>query len=181
MKIRMFGVAFMVMLIAVPALSAKDKKKHAKRGMVESMQSVPCGVKEHGLTGLGAMWGSVGIHHTNADEKLCPQYLFRTDEMDYHIRPADMKHAVLLPVGQEGEFKIKKNRFYLKVPDGDKKTRAYQVVSMEPVKQGETESTSYNPSRPPLAYHKSDTPQYRQPMSQPDRQPTTQPASSPPE
>jgi hypothetical protein len=36
-----------------------------------------------------------------------PQYLLRTDKMDYEIRPLDLKHATLLPVGTEDQFKIK--------------------------------------------------------------------------
>jgi hypothetical protein len=120
--------------------------------MLESMQSVPCGVKERGLAGLGSVFGSVGITHVNSNEKLCPQYLLRTDQLDYHIRPLDMKHAVVLPIGHEGEFKIKKDRLFLKVPDEDKKTRAYQVVSVEPVKPQEgTESTAYRYQDRPAA------------------------------
>jgi len=133
MKIRTFLVIALVFL-SVSHLSAGDKKKkHPERGMLEKMEAVPCGAKERGLTGLGALYGSVGIAHVNSDEKLCPQYLLRTDEMEYHIRPADGKHPVILPIGHEGEFKIKKDFLYLKVPDGDRKTRAYQVVSMKPL------------------------------------------------
>ncbi len=51
------------------------------------MEAVPCGAKQTGLAGLGALWGSAGITHINSNEKLCPQYLLRTDEMDYEIRP----------------------------------------------------------------------------------------------
>lgn len=50
----------------------------------------------------------------------------------YHIRPKDGKHPVVLPLGQEVEFKIKNDKMFLKAPDGDRKTRAYQVVAMEP-------------------------------------------------
>ena len=107
--------------------------EHAQpeRAMLEKMEAVPCGAKQKGLTGLGSLWASVAITHVNSDEKLCPQYLVRTDDMEYHIRPADKKHPVLLPIGQEVVFKIKKDRMYLKVPDGsDHKTRVYQVVAM---------------------------------------------------
>jgi hypothetical protein len=141
--------AVVVVLALASTAEGKKKKKQPRRGMVESMQSVPCGVKERGLTGLGSIFGSVGVQHVNSNEKLCPQYLFRTDELDYHIRPLDTKHPVILPVGHEGEFKIKKDRLYLKVPDEDKKTRAYQVVSVEPVKSSDWESTAYrSPDRP---------------------------------
>ena len=122
------------LVLAVSSIAeSKDKKKHSPRGMLESMQSVPCGAKERGLAGLGSVFGSVGVQHVNSHEQLCPQYLFRTDDMEYHIRPLDTNHAVLLPVGHEGEYKIKKDRLYLRAVDGDRKVRPYQVVSMQPL------------------------------------------------
>jgi hypothetical protein len=70
--------------------------------------------------------------------------------MEYHIRPLDMKHAALLPVGQEGEFKVKKNRLILKMMDGDKKARAYQVVAMQPSNsESKAESSAYRPAEKP--------------------------------
>src|SRR5260221_641657 len=120
----------LVLVSAVP-LGAGDKKNQSERGMLERMDAVACGAKQRGLSGLGTLWASVGITHVNSDEKLCPQYLLRTDEMDYEIRPTDLKHATVLPINQEAEFKIKKNLLYLKVPEGtDRKTRAYEVVAM---------------------------------------------------
>ena len=125
--------------LASPA-AAKDKKKHAERGMLEKMEAVPCGARERGITGLGSVFASAGIEHVNSDEKLCPQYLLRTDDMEYHIRPTDGKHPVVLPVGKEGEFKIKNDRMFLRVPDGDRKTRTYQVVAMKPVNTSEDQA-----------------------------------------
>src|SRR5215831_17288677 len=72
------------------------------------------------------------------DGEALSQYLLRTDEMEYHIRPTDGKHPAILPVGKEGEFKIKKDHMFLKVPDGDKKTRNYQVVAITPLNKGTT-------------------------------------------
>lgn len=154
MNIKTAIIAALALVFLTPgSAAAKDKKKnHAPRGMLEKMQSIPCGVKERGLTSLGALYAGIGVQHVNSNEKLCPQYLLRTDEMDYHIRPLDGKHPVLLPVGQEAEFKIKKDKMYLRVPDGDRKMRKYQVVSMEPVNsEGETESTSYKTANRPAA------------------------------
>src|SRR5258708_17999430 len=120
--------------LAVSSIAeSKDKKKHSPRGMVESMQSVPCGAKERGLSGLGSVFGSVGVQHVNSHEQLCPQYLFRTDEMEYHIRPRNTKHEVLLPVGHEGEYKIKKDRLNLGPVDGGRTVRPFQVVPMQPL------------------------------------------------
>jgi hypothetical protein len=131
--VKFFVAALSVFLLLSPRAVAKEKK--GQRGMLESMQSVPCGAKERGVTGLGSMVASLGVEHVNSHEQLCPQYLLRTDEMDYHIRPMDQKHAVVLPVGREAEFRIKKDRMFLKIPDGGKgynKDLDYQVVAMQP-------------------------------------------------
>ena len=125
-------IATLALLVALPGF-AGDKKKHANRAMIERMEAVPCGAKEHGLTGLGSLWGSVGVTHVNSDEKLCPQYMLRTDDMEYHVRPLDHKHPVLLPVGQEGEFKVTKDKIDMRVVDGDRKVRHYQVIAMKPI------------------------------------------------
>lgn len=148
MNIKGTFVLFLVLILAIP-LSAK-KKKDVARGILEKMEAVPCGAKQTGLAGLGALWGSAGITHINSKEKLCPQYLLRTDDMDYEIRPNDLKHATILPIGQEGEFKIKKNEMILTMTEGsDKKARSYQVVAMDPANPdsgGETKSSSVSPN-----------------------------------
>jgi len=151
MNVRTLLIAVLSLVLGASSIAeGKDKKKPPQRGMLESMQAVPCGAKQRGLTGLGSVFASVGVEHVNAHEQLCPQYLFRTDEMEYHIRPLDLKHAVLLPVGQEGEYKLKKDRMMLKMPDGDKKSRAYQVVAMQPVNNGsKVESSAYRPPEKP--------------------------------
>ncbi len=137
------GLAFFV-LATPPTAAAKDRKKHSDRGMLESMEAIPCGAKQRGLTGLGSVFGSVGVEHVNSDEKLCPQYLLRTDEMEYQIRPMDHKHPSILPIGHEGEFKLKKDQMQLKIPDGDRKTRAYQIVGVKPVRsERKTEASEY--------------------------------------
>ena len=138
-------IAALLLTQALPA-PAKNKKKRDNRGMLEKMEAVPCGAKERGLAGLGSIFGSVGVTHVNSSEKLCPQYLLRTDEMEYHIRPTDGKHPVVLPVGKEGVFKIKKDRMFLKVPEGDHKTRSYYVVAMKPITPDDDSSNNGNSS-----------------------------------
>jgi hypothetical protein len=156
-KLTMLAIALAIMT-AVPS-SAASKKKGENRGMLEKMEAVPCGAKERGFTGLGSVFASLGVQAVNSEEKLCPQYLLRTDDMEYHIRPAKMKKAVLLPVGQEGEFKIKKNVMYLKMVDGDKKKREYQVVAINPLHTGENaQGASYRPADRPEHYRKPDQP-----------------------
>ena len=116
--------------LTLPAFAGK---KHAQRAMIEKMEAVPCGAKERGLTGLGSVWASIGATHVDTDEKLCPQYMLRTDDMEYHVRPLDHKHPRLLPIGKEGEFKVSKDVLEMKIPDGDHKKRRYQVVAMKPI------------------------------------------------
>jgi hypothetical protein len=133
MNVRLSFVVLLALASAAP-LCAGNKKNQPQRGMLEKMEAVPCGAKQKGLSGLGSFWASAGITHVNSDEKLCPQYLLRTDEMDYEIRPDDLKHPVVLPVGHEAVFKIKKNRMILSVPEnGGPKSLNYQVVAMNPV------------------------------------------------
>jgi hypothetical protein len=143
MSVKSALVVLIVLAAAVP-LSAGGKKNKPERAMLEKMEAVPCGAKEKGVTGLGTIWASAGITHVNSDEKLCPQYLVRSDEMEYHIRPTDLKHPVVLPVGHEIVFKIKKDHMFLKVPDGDQKTRTYQVVAMKPTNSDENSSDKSN-------------------------------------
>jgi hypothetical protein len=132
-----------VVLISAVPLSAGNKKKQPDRGMLEKMDAVTCGAKQRGLTGLGSVWASAGVTHVNSDEKLCPQYLLRTDELEYEIRPTDGKHLTVLPVGHEAEFKIKNNRMFLAVADGgDQKMRSYEVVAMRPTNSVDNDAQS---------------------------------------
>jgi hypothetical protein len=134
----------LTLLAAAPVYAGGKKKNQQERAMLEKMEAVPCGAKQRGLSGLGSFWASVGITAVNSNEKLCPQYLLRTDDMDYRIRPMNLKHPEVLPIGHEIVFKIKKDRMLLKVPDGDKKMRAYEVVAMEPASSDQNTSMRTN-------------------------------------
>ena len=141
------SLALIVIFLAAPGAEANNKKKNQPdRGMLEKMDAVPCGAKQKGLSGLGSFWASVGITDVHSTEKLCPQYLVKTDDMDYRIRPMDMKHPLILPVGHEIVMKMKKDRMLVRVPDGDKKMREYEVVGMEPATPPTSENASAKPA-----------------------------------
>ena len=148
MKI-MTPLSLALVMVVLMASGAEGKKKNQPdRGMLEKMDAVPCGAKQKGLSGLGSFWASVGITDVHSTEKLCPQYLVKTDNMDYRIRPMDMKHPLILPVGHEIVMKMKKDRMLVGVPDGEKKMREYEVVGMEPAPPaGENASTKKPASR----------------------------------
>jgi hypothetical protein len=138
-----------VLVAAVPLSAGGKKKNQPERAMLEKMEAVPCGATEKGVTGLGTVWASAGITHVNSDEKLCPQYMVLTDEMEYHIRPTDTKHPIVLPVGHEIEFKIKKDRMFVKVADSDGKTRTYLVVAMKPANsESNAQNLPAGPAKP---------------------------------
>jgi len=124
-----------VALMAITPMSAAAKKKNQpNRAILEKMEAVPCGAKQKGLSGLGSFWASVGITHIDSNEKLCPQYVVRTDEMDYRVQPKDLKHPDVLPIGREVVFKIEKDHMLMGVADGGKKMKQYQVVAMDQAK-----------------------------------------------
>jgi hypothetical protein len=139
-----FAISLFALSFALPVFAGN--KKHAQRAMIEKMEAVPCGAHEHGVTGLGSVWASVGITSVNSDEKLCPQYMLRTDDMEYHVRPLDHKHPRLLPIGQEGEFKIHKDVIEMRIPDGDHKQLRYQVVAMKPIDHASNPEVGANPT-----------------------------------
>lgn len=131
MSVKSSFILMLVFICALPLSAHDKKKKDVQRGMLEKMEAVPCGAKERGLAGLGTLWASAGITHVNSDEKLCPQYLLRTDQMDYEIRPMNLKHATILPVGREAQFKMKQKDMILAVPEaGLRKMRSYEVVAI---------------------------------------------------
>jgi hypothetical protein len=65
-------------------------------------------------------------------EILCQEYLLQTDKVDYRIRPRDAKHAVLLPVGEQAQFRLEKDKMLVRVEYLDNKERDYVVVSITP-------------------------------------------------
>lgn len=123
-------------LVLLGALGAQAKKRPPERGMLVRMESMECGVHQGGLAGIGGFWASIGVTKINSQDKLCPQYLVRTDTMEYHIRPLDKKHPAVLPVGHEALFQIRKDRMYLRVEDLDRKVREYQVVAEKALSEG---------------------------------------------
>jgi hypothetical protein len=102
-------------------------------GRIAEMESVSCGYAENsGKTVLGEIVGTDGAHK-KTKEMLCQEYVLRSDRVKYRIRPRDEKHPVLLPVGEDAQFRIQKDKLFLKIDELDAKERDYSVVSMTPV------------------------------------------------
>jgi hypothetical protein len=106
------------LLVAATAY-AKEPKAY-QSGKLLQMESVSCSAeKTQGL--------------------LCQEYLLQTDKVDYRIRPRDAKHPVLLPVGEQAQFRVEKDKMVVRVEYLDNKERDYIVVSMAP----RSESTAH--------------------------------------
>ena len=112
----------LVMMMAVAVAEAKGPPFYQK-GTLVKMESAECGVDTRG-TALDVS------DHSKARQMLCQQYLLRGDKLDYEIRPKEEKHPAILPVGQEAEFRIEKDRMHLRVPELDKKEREFIVVAI---------------------------------------------------
>jgi hypothetical protein len=122
-------VAAFTMVSASVAL-AKDPPSHDK-GTVLSMDSSTCGTAEKSSkTVAGEVLGTDG-EHKNTEQVLCQEYVLQGDRIVYHIRPADTKHPVLLPIGENSvQYRVHKDKMYVLDREDDKKERKYSVISM---------------------------------------------------
>jgi hypothetical protein len=122
-------VAGLVLLSATATL-AKEPPSYDKAVLL-SMNASSCGTAEKGSkTVAGELLGTDG-EHKNTEEVLCQEYLLQGDRIVYHVRPTDMKHPRLLPVGDSVQYRIHKDKMYILDREGDTKEREYSVTSMQ--------------------------------------------------
>jgi len=125
---RFKSVVLASVLVAATAY-AKEPKAY-QSGKLLQMDSVQCGVDEKDAKSFTGEIIGTDSAHKKTQELLCQEYLLQTDKMIYRIRPKDMKHPVLLPVGERAQFRMEKDKMLLRVEDLDSKEREYIVVSM---------------------------------------------------
>lgn len=124
------AAAAVLALFASPALFAKDPPTYDK-GLLLSMESTMCGTAENDGKSLTGQLIGTDSSHKKTKEVLCQEYVLQGARLTYRIRPRDEKHPVLLPVGESVQFRIRKDKLYLRDPEGDMKEREYVVVSMQ--------------------------------------------------
>ncbi len=98
---------------------AKELKAY-QDGKLLQMDSVQCGTDTKDA--------KKGKTH----ELLCQEYVVQTDQVLYRVRPKDDKHSTLLPIGQNAQFRLEKNRMLLRVEGADGKEREYMIMSIKP-------------------------------------------------
>ena len=119
----------------------RSKDKSYETGSLKEMTSVECGYEQKtGGSFVGDLLGT-DSSHSKARKTFCQEYVLETSHTVYRIRPREEKHPALLPVGEKAEFRMKKDRMVLRVPEGDNKEREYEVVSASPVDKTQTVTT----------------------------------------
>jgi hypothetical protein len=112
------SAALAVLLVTTIAF-AKEPKAY-QDGKLLQMDSVQCGTDEK------------DAKKGKTRELLCPEYTVQTDQVVYRVRPKDNKHSELLPIGQNAQFRLEKNRMLLRIEGFDSKEHEYVVVSIKP-------------------------------------------------
>ena len=132
---------FLSVMLATTFAMAGDK--NYQTGSLKEMNSVECGVEaKSGTTFVGDLLGT-DSNHTQTRKTFCQEYVLETPQVIYHIRPhGDDKHPALLPVGQSAQFRMKKDRMVLRVPEGDNKEREYDVIAAAPVDKVQAATTA---------------------------------------
>ncbi|MGA8502219.1 MAG: hypothetical protein WB683_11765 [Candidatus Sulfotelmatobacter sp.] len=119
---------------------AKEPKAY-QSGKLLQMDSIKCGVDEKDAKSFAGEMIGTDSGHKQTEELLCQEYVLQTDKMIYHIRPKDAKHPALLPVGEQAQFRLEKDKMLLRVEDLDSKEREYIVVSMTPRSDSTADAT----------------------------------------
>jgi hypothetical protein len=124
-----------IVLGVASAALAKDPKPY-QTGKLLQMDSVQCGTAEKNSTSVAGEMLGTDSGSKKTQEVLCQEYVFQSERVIYRIRPRDEKHPVLLPVGEQAQFRLQKDKMLLHVEDLDSREREYIVVSMTPRSDG---------------------------------------------
>ncbi|MGO8794660.1 MAG: hypothetical protein ACLQLC_07545 [Candidatus Sulfotelmatobacter sp.] len=114
-----FKALVLALLVFATTAFAKELKAFQDAKLLQ-MDSVQCGTDTKDA--------KKGKTH----ELLCQEYALQTEQAVYRIRPKDDKHPLLLPVGENAQFRLEKAKMLLRVPSLDGKEREFVVVSVKP-------------------------------------------------
>ena len=126
------------------AAVAKDPKPY-QMGKLLQMDSVQCGTTEKNSTSVAGEMLGTESGGKKTQEVLCQEYVLQAERVIYRIRPRDEKHPVLLPVGEQAQFRLQKDKMLLRVEDLNSKEREYIVISMSPL--SDSTSADATPAR----------------------------------
>src|SRR5205085_7661206 len=119
-------------LVLLASIAYANEPKPRQSGKLLQMEAVACGIDENSGKSLAGELIGTDSAHKKTHELLCQEYVLQGERVLYRIRPRDEKHPVLLPVGEQAQFRLQKDKMILRVEDLDDKDREYLVVSMTP-------------------------------------------------
>lgn len=119
-------------VVLVSSFAFAKEPKHFQTGKLLQMDSVECGIDENSGKGFAGEMLGTDSAHKKTHALLCQEYILQSETVTYRIRPKTDKKPVLLPVGEQAQFRIEKDKMILRVEDLDDKDRDYTVVSMTP-------------------------------------------------
>lgn len=126
--------------LALATAWAKDPTAY-QTGKLLEMDSVPCGTEKDAQSLVGQTPGTDSAS-SKTRQVLCPEYVLETERVIYRIRPRDQKHPLLLPVGEQAQFRLQNDKMLLVVGDLQGKQREYIVRSMTPRSDSRTAEAS---------------------------------------
>lgn len=145
MRMHHFSFTAVLAIALIASVGQAKEPRHYQTGKVVKMESVKCGTDAKDAKSLAGEMLGTDSQHMKTRELLCQQYEVETDSVIYTIQPKDDKHPALLPIGEEAQFRLDKDKMLLRVEDGDNKEREYMVVSMTP-NSGSVQSSATKPS-----------------------------------
>jgi len=123
---------FLLCIVFCTSAALAKEPRPYQTGKLLQMESVSCGMAEKDAKSFAGEMLGTDSGSKKTQEVLCQEYLLQSERVIYRIRPRDEKHPVLLPVGEQAQFRIQKDKMLLRVEDLDSKEREYIVVSMTP-------------------------------------------------
>ena len=119
-------------VLALASTAFAKEPKPFQTGKLLQMDSVSCGMAEKDAKSFAGEMLGTDSTHKKTQEVLCQEYILQTERVIFRIRPKDDKHPELLPIGEQAQFRLQKDKMLLMVEGFDNKEHEYIVVSMTP-------------------------------------------------
>jgi hypothetical protein len=133
---------YVLAIVLLASVAQAKEPKHYQSGKLLRMDSTPCGMDQKNAKSLAGEILGTDSSHMKTQELLCQEYVLETSKVVYRIRPKDVKHPALLPIGEKAQFRIDKDQMRLRVEDMDDKEREYIVISMSPNQSTDSDTSS---------------------------------------
>jgi hypothetical protein len=120
-----------VVVMCTAVLNAKNASRN-RLGVLLRMESVPCGAVEASAFSKALFGAPAPMPAPVQDDRLCQEYVLRSEGLYYRIRSRDRRHPVLLPIGEQAQFRLHRDRMLLQVEDAQSKTYEFSVLAIVP-------------------------------------------------